>query len=116
MGNATLRRLLGLFKAKNTGCSGSARRIRGIVHPVHNLDLRKVERADPRETGHVYAVFIRVRAALMMGIDPAYPTKIMLRRSGIELVKCQIARTLNDLDPVQRGRNRDGSAHFAIRT
>lgn len=86
-----------------------------MVHPVHDLDLRKVERADPREAGHVYAVFIRVRAALMVGVNPAYPTKIMLRRSGIELVKRQIFRTLNDLDPVQRGRNRDGPAHFAIR-
>ena len=52
------------------------------------------------ENGDVDAVFVRVRPALVVGIDAAGSAKPVFGGVGVELIKRQIFRTLNDFDAI----------------
>ncbi|OCR25199.1 hypothetical protein AFK24_10520 [Pseudomonas syringae] len=88
-----------------------------MIGAVTDRDLAQVIRIDTFQATNVITVLVRIGAALMMGINPAITTEVMLRGAGIELVQLQLTLALDDMDTLQRnGRDycASSSAHRAI--
>lgn len=75
--------------------------ILGVVYAVKNDDFFKVERADALKTCDIDAIFIRVGAAFVMGVDAAFGAKIMLCGHRAELVFGQHILPLEKLYAIQ---------------
>lgn len=58
------------------------------------IDLRMDSGITPVDATQVYPAFIRVRAALMMGIDAAGLAKVVLGRAGAPGVETQVLGAL----------------------
>ncbi|TVP16083.1 hypothetical protein AYI87_01240 [Shewanella sp. KCT] len=67
-----------------------------MIHPVTSNHLADIIRIHAFETSQINTILIRVRTALMMGIDAANSTEIMLRGMGIKLVHLKLLLPLND--------------------
>lgn len=61
-------------------------------------DHVKVKRADAFQAGGVDAVLVGVRAALMVRVDAAFRTEVMLGLEGVELVERQRILSGDDVD------------------
>jgi hypothetical protein len=64
--------------------------IRGVIHavmPAYWLIVLWVHACDGT---HIHTIFIRVRTALMMGVDAACLAEVVLRRLRAESVEAQV--------------------------
>jgi hypothetical protein len=59
---------------------------------------------------------VRVRAALMMGVNAAKAAKVVLRGLRVELIERQLVLALHKADILQPRRDRNRAAHPAIGT
>lgn len=84
-----------------------------MINPVIGRDSLDLERVDTLQAGHVKSELGRIRASLVVGVDTAVPTEIMLRRLGIELIELKVLRALHDPDAIQRYGSRNGTAPAA---
>ncbi len=66
----------------------------GMPLPVVNHHLAEIERREAFEAGNVDAKLMRIRAALVMGVDAADRAEMMLGRPGIEAVGRELVLTL----------------------
>ena len=64
---------------------------------VHDRDRLEIERAEALETGNVDAIFVRVRAALVVGVDAAMGAEIMPRGHGVELIDGELVRATQNV-------------------
>ena len=88
-----------------------------MIDSIVHRNLRNGERIDPFQAAHVEPVLLRVRAPLVMGVDPAVATEVVPGRVGVELVAPQVLRTLDHADALQghRGDHRAlGAADGAV--
>lgn len=69
-----------------------------MVHTVVRWHVRDIERVYTFETAHVVAIFVRIRAALVMRIDAAIGAEIVFRRFGVELIQLQHIMPFDDFD------------------
>ena len=67
------------------------------VDPRHTTQITRVYAI---ENGDVDAVFVRVRPALVVGIDAAGFAKLVFGGVGVELIKRQIFSALQDFDAI----------------
>ena len=102
------------FEPKDAGDPRCGTGIRGMGDAIHDPDLRKIEGAGAFDAGDVDTELVRVRAALMVGIDAAGLAEIMLCRAGVELVERQIVFAFYELDIRKLSRDGDGAAHAAV--
>lgn len=86
-----------------------------MVHAVVSRDVAEVERIDALQATDVVSVLLRVGAPLVVRIDAAHGTEIVLRRHGVELVELQYLLALHDADAGQRHRGHDGALAAANR-
>src|SRR5256885_2270299 len=82
---------------------------------VMDYDLLEIERRHSLETRHIDAELVGVRAALVVGVDPANTAEMMFGDAGVEAVGRELVFALRDLEGIWRRRNRDGAAHAADR-
>ena len=68
-----------------------------MMHPVHDRHRLEIERAQPLKTGDVDAILVRIRAALVVGIDAAMGAEIMPRSHGVELIDGELVRALQNV-------------------
>lgn len=94
------------------GAGGAVAR---VVGAVQHRDFREIERAQAFQAGGVDAVLLRVRAALVVGIDAAAGAEIMLGAAGVELVAGEGFGPLGDVDILKLGGECHGAAHAAER-
>ena len=87
--------------------SGAVGRMVDAVGPGHRVEVARV---DAIEVGGVHPVFVRVRAAPVVGVDAAGLAEPVLRRAGAPLVERQVVGALDDRDPVERCGDRDRAA------
>ncbi len=78
-----------------------------MIHTIQDRNIFNVVRAHTFKTGNIEAVLLRIRTALVMGVDPARPAEIVFRRPGIELVDGQRLMTLDHLQVSQAYRGND---------
>ena len=78
------------FSRMTRALLGGGTTIPRMIDTVENRHRLKLERIrNSRETADIDAVLVGVGASLMMGVDAADRTEIVLRRLGIELVQAQ---------------------------
>ena len=75
------------------------RRMVDAIGPGHRAQIARVHAFD---AGGIDAVFVRVRAALVVGVDAAGPAKIVFRGFRAPLVERQVVRAFNDPDSIER--------------
>ena len=61
--------------------------ITGMVNTVKHRHLAEIERIDALQAGNVIAKLVRIGAPLVMCIDAANGTEIVLGRHRVELIK-----------------------------
>lgn len=103
-------------KAQHPCKTRHPRAIGGVIDAVFHLDLGKIKRAYPCKAGDIYAKLVRVRAALMMGVNAAKAAKVVLRGLRVELIERQLVLALHKADILQPRRDRNRAAHPAIGT
>jgi hypothetical protein len=81
-----------------------------MVDTIHDHNLTEHKRIHTFQTGDVIAVFGGVGATLVVGVDAAGVTEVMLRHVGVELVADQFVFALFYADLSQRGCPHDGTA------
>jgi hypothetical protein len=91
------------------------RPIRWVVDSIVDRDVWDGERVDTLKAADVVAVLLRIRAPLMMGMDAAHRTKVMLGRVNIELIDLEMLCAFDDAKSAQRYRRNDGAPTPAIR-
>ena len=99
---------------QSAGTSDFAGIIAGVPHAIHHRHLGEVEWADAFQTRNVDAVLVRIRTALVMGVDAALRTKEMLGFARIEPVAGQLVLAPDEAQAPQCRGHRDRSAHAAI--
>lgn len=102
--------------SQGPGTPGFAGIVIGVPYAVHDRHLGEVEWADAFETRDIDAVLLRIRAALVMGVDAALRTEEMLGLAGIEPVAGQLVLAPDDMQAAQGRGHRDRAAHSAIGT
>ncbi len=75
--------------------------ILGVSDSVINNDFFKIKRADAFDASDIDAIFIRARAAFVMGIDTALGAEIMLGGHRAELIFGQHLLAFEKLDAIQ---------------
>src|SRR6476660_5238395 len=81
-----------------------------MVHAIVGGNRTKVEGIDAVQATDVVAVLVRVRSTLMVGMDAAVGTEVVLRGPRVELVQLERGFALEDLD----SRERNGCDHGAL--
>jgi hypothetical protein len=102
------------YKSQRTYSSRKTACVIGVVHPVENGHLGKVEWAYPVQAGNVHSILVWIGSALMVRVDPAFGAEEMLRRSGIEAITCQRILAPKELNSTHVRRGRYRAAHPAI--
>ena len=85
------------------------------MNPIVHRNLRKIERTDAVKARNIDAKLVRVRTPLMMGIDSADRTEIVLRCPSVELVERELVGALHHLQTIKRRGDSDCAAHPAER-
>ena len=70
--------------------------IRGVIDAIHGRNRAELERVHTFQTPDVVSVLVRIRAPLMVRVDSAVATEIVLRRARIELVQRERVGTLDN--------------------
>jgi hypothetical protein len=83
---------------------------------VEDDDFVEIERRHAFETGDVDAELVRVRAALVMRVDAADGTEMMLGAHRVEPIGRELVLALRNAEGLGRGGNRHGPAHPTDRT
>ena len=65
----------------------SLRAIRWVIDAIPGRHRPKIERVHAFQAPDVIPVLARIRAPLMVRMDPAVATEIVFRRAGIELIE-----------------------------
>jgi len=73
-----------------------------MVNPIVHRNLREIERTDAVKARNIDAKLVRVRTPLMMGIDSADRTEIVLRCPSVELVERELVGALHHLQTIKR--------------
>jgi hypothetical protein len=66
------------YKSQRTYSSRKTACVIGVVHPVENGHLGKVEWAYPVQAGNVHSILVWIGSALMVRVDPAFGAEEML--------------------------------------
>src|SRR5688572_19934050 len=78
-----------------------------MVHAVVGFHGSEVKWIHALETSDVVAVFLRIRAPLVMRVDAAVRAEVVARHFRIELVQLEDILTLDDSQACQRHRGND---------
>jgi hypothetical protein len=70
-----------------------------MVNAILHGNVGYGEGIDALEAPDVVTVLVRVRAALVMGVDAADAAEVVLGRVGVELVALEVFCTLHDAEP-----------------
>ena len=70
----------------DTNHGGSSGAIRGVINAVHGRYRVKFEGIYAFQAPDVVSVLVRIRTSLMVCVNPALATEIVLRRPRIELI------------------------------
>src|SRR5690606_38187963 len=73
-------------------------------------------RVDAVEAGDVDAVFVRVGAPAVMGVDAAGLAEPVLRRAGVESVEREVVRAFHDSNAIEGSGDRNRAPPSAKRT
>ena len=87
------------------------------MNAIHGRDGPKLERVDALQAPNVVPVLTRIRTPLMVCVDSAMATKVVLRRARVELIQPKGISALNDADAGKRNRGHNrapATAHRAI--
>jgi hypothetical protein len=87
-----------------------------VLNTLIHHDFGKIKRADTFQASHVDPELMGIGSALVMGIDSANGTKIVLRGFCVELIEAQKVFSLQEPNAIQLSRNSHGSPHSAIGT
>jgi len=85
-------------------------------HTVIDRHFLEIEGAEAFEAGGIDPELMRVRAPLMVGVNPAGRAEVVLGCPGVELVQRQRILALFEFDVGKIGGNRDRAPHPAIGT
>src|SRR5689334_2831305 len=88
---------------KRTPLSAPARHGRAVA----GRDLTQRGNVDIVKTADIDAEFVRIAAALMVGIDAADPAEIMLRDLGVPLIEAEHLLALHHAQLADRHRGHD---------
>ena len=69
-----------------------------VVLAIQHWNFFKIERTHAFKAGNVHAILLWVGAALMMCVNPANRTKVMLRGFGVELIERELVFTLGEVN------------------
>ena len=69
-----------------------------MVNAVTHGDFIKIEGADPFEAGNIHAELIRIGPALVVRVDTAPGTEIVLRRHRVELIDAEAIFTGQNIE------------------
>jgi hypothetical protein len=80
-----------LFGGPKDQSAGSGHRIsvRAVARTIVDGYLRKIERTDPLQACDIDTVLLRIRTALVMGVDATTRAKVMSCGVRVELVKAE---------------------------
>src|ERR1700704_3127160 len=81
-----------------------------VIDTVIGRHMGNVEGIDALQATYVETVLLRVRTALMVRVDPAVATEIVLRSHGIELIDLQNLPTFDN----SYGRQGNGSDYCTL--
>lgn len=93
---------------------GACAGIRRMGDAIRDGNLRKIEGTDTFDASDVDTELARVRAALMVGIDPAGLAEIVFSGARMKLITRQIIFALDKFDIRQVCRGGDRTPHPAI--
>lgn len=78
--------------------------VRRMIDAIICRNASNLERIDSNQAGHIETILAGIGPPLMVCIDAALRAKVVLRRSGVELIKLQVLFTPKD--SYSRKRNR----------
>jgi len=81
--------------------------------PIVNHHLAEIERRQALEASGIYAELVRIRAALVVGIDAADRAEMMFSRSSVEAVCGEFVFALMYLESLMGRGDRHRPAHPA---
>lgn len=82
-----------------------------VLLTVKDDHLPKIEGRDACQAGGIYAELVRVRPPLVVRVDTALGTEVVLGRLGIEAVGRELVLALIDSERVRRRGHRDCTPH-----
>jgi nicotinic acid phosphoribosyltransferase len=87
-----------------------------MVDTVTGRNLCDVERIDALKAADVVAVLFGIGTSLMVGMNAADRTKIVLGCVRVELVNLELLGAFDDMKPAERHGSHNGTSTTAIRT
>lgn len=67
-----------------------------MVYAIHNRDILKFKRVNPFHTTNIETIFFWIRSSLVVCINTALRTKIVLSCHCVKLIQSQIIKAFNN--------------------
>ena len=87
--------------------------VRRMVHPIVPRHIAELRWVHPFDCAHIDAEFQRIRASLVVCVNPAGPTEVVFGHASAEGVELQTL-AFDHFHSAQSRRNHDGAAPSAI--